>query len=369
MTATYITTLDVFNYMRWNKKIPAFVSGSTPSKEVVDETGTLTANSIVYLDFNKIIDNTLNLYYGTSGTASVVLTEGTHYTVDLDNAKITITSSGATLIGSNSVFAEYQYNDFVEDSLVADMVERAQEQIEEECNRRFGTPTLIEREEQTGRGAYDRIYRPKKLPVVVAKTQLTSDITTATTVVLVDDTSGFEVGDILTLNQETLQINAIPSGTSFEVTRGHFGTADIASHSEDDWMINVVVEISNTEMGSTPNWSTLDYRDDFDVDSNTGAIQLLHINANERDDLSQDVFPVFKVFNRVRITYKYGATSVPKDIQKAIILTVARDLIDSALTKSIPEGIDGFAPEAIDKIDAQIKKLLNGKKLLLTDAF
>lgn len=385
MATAYASTLKVFEFLRWNNRVPTFVSGETPVLETVDNSGTLTAADVLYLDQNKVIDNTLILTHGPSVTASTaVLAKTTDYTIDLDRAKITLTGKGATAISANEVHAEYQHNDMIDDSVISDMIDRAGEWMGKEIYKTYGTSIVVLSEEQPGRGAYDRLYRPLNLPVQIAKTQVAGTAVlgggfvsagtattamiaiTVSTAVQVVSTEGFNVSDVITINDEQMRVLTV-SAASLAVERGFKGTA--TDHSVDDWVINMGFEISNTPLGSVPNWNLLSYRSNFDADSDTGAVQLMHINAGDRDDLSRTIYPLPKIFNRVRVSYRYGDTEIPEPLEKAVIMLVARDLMNSALSKSLPEGIDGFSPTAIEQIDKQIEMLIRKYRTLISRGF
>ena len=382
-TSNYATTAEVFDYLNLSLDIPAFVSGSTPLPEIVDDSSTLVTASLVYLDQNRIINDTVTLSRGTSITALSPLTKDTDYTINLDTGEVSLTDTGRyhLNIGDGILYGEYKYNTFVKDSVMNDMIERASRWIDRETHQSFGTSYLVTREEQTGKGAFDRLYRGMNLPIMIAKTQLDGDIrtgtaftavavSTATTAITVSDVFGFTPGDLITIGREPMQIDEIDvANKQFIVDRTHFGTANLADHSDNDWVVNMVFEISNTPVGSKPTYNILEFRKRYDVDSDTGAVQLLHIRADDRDDLSPDVFPLNEIFNRTRISYRYGNDTIPPDLTKATILVTARDMMDSTLSRSIPLGIDGFQPGGIDRIEGSITKLINKFRRLLSGGF
>ena len=85
--------------------------------------------------------------------------------------------------------------------------------------------------------------------------------------------------------------------------------------------------------------------------------------------MASGIYPPHRTFNRVRLTYSYGTDSVPLDIQRACILMVAYDLMLSGISKSIPEGRDGFQPTAQEKIEAEINKILKKHRTLKIDGY
>lgn len=362
----YATTLQVFDFLRWTLQFPNYPTSTT--LETVDSSGTLASGSKIYLDNKWVIDDTFIISFGATADSVTVLTETTDYTIDLDISCITITAAGATKIGSNNVYAEYKYNNFVPNSLISDLINRISKDIEDDTYRKFGTTTQNLKEEHAGKGRFKRVYRPDNLAVIAAKTQLSSAIDNTSTTLTVDDTTGFTAGDYIVIDTEVLLIGSVDSSTQLTVSRGQFGTT-AAAHSIDDWTINVVVEQSNTRKGSVPTYNLMRFRRDYDVDDQTGAIQLLFINSVDRDDIFEDIYPPQGIFNRLRITYRSGSTSVPVDVTQATILRVAYQLTLSGIARALPEGRDGFNPTAQQALLDEYEKLIQGVRLLKANGF
>lgn len=365
-TSSYATTLQVFDFLKWTKSIPNYPT--TTTLESVDTSGTLANGSKIYLDQSNVIDNTYTISYGASASSVTALTETTHYTMDLTKSEITITTAGAALISTGNVYAEYKHNDFCTDALISDLIDRVTKDIQDEVLQIFGETTLRLREEHTGRGKFKRLYRPKHLKLSHADTQLNGALTAASTAITVDDSTGFTAADYITINKEIMLIDSVDDSTTLTLTRGQLGTT-ATTHSDNDWLVNVVFETSNTPVGTEPSFNVKEYLNDYSVDSNTGAMQLLHINGNERDDLSNDVFPLHGIFNRVRMTYRSGTSTIPNDIVQACILKVAYYLTLSGIARSLPEGRNGFNPTAQQALLDEYKRLLQGERQLLIDGF
>jgi len=365
-TTQYCTTLQVFEYLNLAKEIPNYPT--TTTLETVDVSTSIVSGSVIYLDKGKVIEDTQTISYGTSATSVTALTETTHYTIDNERGRITITASGASAIGSNKVYATYQYNDYINDSYVSDLIDRSTKDIDQRTTKTWQGLTLTTREEQLGRGAYSRMYKPRKMPLYLVRTQLSADITASDTSITMDSTNGLEEDDYLSIGTEVVSIDSVDNTTTLTVTRGALGST-AATHSDDDWVVNVVVEISNTPVGNEPNYSITEFRDDYDVDSGTGAIQLLYINAEDRDDLAPNVYPLPRIFNRIRFTYKYGAVSVPTDITELCILMTAYSMSVSSIARALPIGIDGFSPTAQQTILNEIDKILKEHRTLKIGGF
>jgi len=368
MTA-YATPLEVFQYMNWVQEYPPFVGGTIPNTEIVDNSGALTTSSVIYLDNNKLIENTESLTYGITTSSDVALTRTTDYTINYDTGAVTLTGTGSIKISTSYVYAtEYKYNDQITNTYMADLIDRAEKEINKKTKQIFGTSTLVIHEEQPGRGPFDYLYRTRKLPVYVVKTQLSAAALSTASSFTVDSTAGFKKNDIITIKDEQLTIGTVTDATTLEVNRAQYGTTT-ATYAIDDYLVNMAVDISNSYAGATPTFNNMGYKDSFDADSDTGAIQLLHVNSEDKDDLVTDVFPPTSIFNRMRISYKHGKPTIPTDITDLCIQMVSYKLMASAIAKSLPDGIDGFSPTAQSQIKADIKEKLNSYKLLLADGY
>src|SRR3990167_825684 len=57
-----------------------------------------------------VLDDTYTIYYGSAETTTTTLTETTHYTIDLDSCKISLTASGKTLANGSNIYGVYKKN-------------------------------------------------------------------------------------------------------------------------------------------------------------------------------------------------------------------------------------------------------------------
>lgn len=366
----YCTTLQVFEFLNWVKEAPEFVSGSSTGLEEVDTSGTLANGSEIYLDNNRVIDGTQTLSYGASAASTTDLTETTHYTIDNEKAKVTITSAGASEIGSDNVYAEYEYVSVdgrasVSDSFVSTLIDRATEHFDRFMNRSFQAASRVKREERVGKGRFSRRYLPRNLPLLDVKMALSTDVTASQTDFTVDTTTGLTVSDYVTVEDEVLEVTVVDSSTQFHATRAALDTT-AAAHTSDKTLVNAAIEVSTTPRGSTPTWSALAYPEDFDVDSDTSVYTLLH-NDITADGLFLGEYPEKGIPNRVRLSYSYGASSVPADIAHACVVQVARWLVSGSIAKALTEGQDGFTPRANEVLSEDIKAILSQHRLLLAD--
>ncbi len=158
----YCTTLQVLQFLDLEKEIPAFVEGISSSEENVG-TGD---NSITtfYLNNNNIIAGTYTLSSGSSEAAASDLTETTHYVIDKDAGKITLTGSGVTQVGTDDIFAAYKYSS-IADSVVSDFVSRASRVIDNITNSAFATNTET-LEYHDGKTSFEINYYTRNVPII-----------------------------------------------------------------------------------------------------------------------------------------------------------------------------------------------------------
>lgn len=364
----YCTTKQVFEFLNWAIDVPEFVSGSAPSFEEVDVSGTLANGSVIYLDHDKVIDGTLVLSYGASAASTTTLTLTTDYTIDLDKGKITITSAGATAIGSDKVYAEYyQYSSIdgrpgARDSVVSTLIDRAVAHFDKEMNRSYQASVGVLREVRTGQGRNSRRYYPYNMKPIVVPTTLTTTVDSSETGFVVGSTSGMTAGDYITIGGEVLSIDSVDSATALTVTRGELGSTG-AAHTAGDELVNAAMEVSTTPNGSTPTWIVLSYSGDFYIDPESGLFTVLH-NDITSEGLFVGQYPQKGTVNRVRLTYSYGSSSVPSDIEQACIEQVARWLSSASIAKALGEGQDGFVPRANEVLSEDVKAILKEHKLM-----
>lgn len=366
----YCTTEEVFDLLNWSREVPDFRNGVT-AFELVDDSGSLALGSVIYLDNARVIANTLSLSHGASAASTTALTETTHYTINLNTGAITITSAGATAIGTDNVYAEsYKYVKIddrpgLSDALVNDLITAASRLLDRFLHRSFKASTQIVRELHEGQGRYNRRYTLKERAVNLVVVQLNGSLDNSTTTVVLDDTTGLVAGDYIVVESEVMSIDSVDSGTNLTVTRGALGTS-AAAHADDLWVINVVAEVSTTPMGSVPSFSVLTYPHDYDV-SPESVVQLMH-NDITAEGMFLGQFPEKNVANRARFTYNQGtwdgsAAVIPDPINLATRLQVQRWLTTTAIAKATSEGVDGFSPRANNVLDEDIKAIVSGYKL------
>lgn len=363
MTAiTYCSSLELFDYMGLTKQVPDYDNGSTSLETVSGSTATQYV-----LAHNRVIGGTETL---TAGTATLV--DVTDYSLNDDTGVITLTSAGKAVIGSNQLYAAYKYNQFYKDSAITEIITSMTSLMDSMLFKTFQTSSIQFMEEHTGKGAYYRMYSPNVRPSIFAKTYLTSDLDSTTAILYVKDTTRFNANDYITCEGEVMKVTTVNSTTQLTVTRAttDFPNNVASAHAANVFLCNVVVEISNSPLGYTPLWHIQRFNYNYDIDSDTENVQLLHINAEDKDALASDLYPPQRIFNRMRMTYRGGANSVPADIKKLCILLSARQMYSSMVLNALSRGTNGFeSQQGFQLIDNEIKLLTRQNRRLMMDGF
>jgi len=360
MTATYSTPSQVADFLNINEKIPAFVSGTAPTLEEVKEQGSASnSGDILYLAQNKLISGTLTLTHGTSATATqTALTETTHYTINIDRSKITLTSAGATAIGTDGVYAEYEYNTLFNNSKIQSILDRSQSMIDELTNNHWADGTdatpdyeQVTEEKHKGKGDYDREYYTNKYPIPDVTTTLNGAVTADDTTITVVSTNGFPSSGSISIGTDRIDYTGKTS-TTFT------GCTSVSAHATGLTVNSWVVEVSNTTEGSEPVFEVIEKDVDYDLDLSTGRITILRdlTFTNTTDAFSEA--PNYLVPNRLRFTGQVGYDEIPDTITHLCILITAQELINLGITKALINGIDGFVPQSAEKLQPEIDRLI-----------
>jgi len=356
--STYATTLQLARFMN--------VLDEVPSRKPLGQDNPIetvgigdNSNTLFYLDKGYILASSYTLYYGTSASASIAtpLTETTHYALDKDTGVITLTTAGVTLVSTNNIYAAYNYCSLeVSDTQFQEALDRAQDEIDELTGTRWATGTdvtpdyaQVTDEKHAGKGKHDKDYYADYFPVPNVTTQVSDTIAAADTYIPVDSTSGFPSTGYILIGTDKITYTG-------KTTTQFTGCTSVgAAHSIDVDVYPMVIEISTTGSGSTIVWTVLQRDTDYDVDLNSGRI---HLYKSEYDiAYYSEAYPPKGIPNRLRFNYVYGHNTIPKDITRLCLMIATKDLMHSALRRSI---VNGSIPERMDtEVDeAWIEKTL-----------
>ncbi len=358
----YASPLMLVEILGLKTDVPTWESGSSPVLETVG-TGN-GSTTIFYLDHKNVLSDSYIFSYGASASATTQLTETTHYTIDKDNGKITLTSTGKTLISTNNIYASYSYiSNGMSDSYLVDVLSRAEAQVDGIVNSTFtdGTednpsyPVTIEI--QASEGFYqDRIIVNKK-PMIDITSTLSADISAVVASIALASGDGdkFSTSGYIIIGSEVISYTGITTDTLTGCTRGALGTT-AATHSSGDDVHTTILFRSDTEEGTAVSWTVQAWNTDMYA-SEDGLVYKF-------GDASPDFVSGLGVANRIKIIYYYGHDTIPEDIKRLTLLFAKRMLIRDNVGKAMIMGRDEFRPEMYN-IDQDEINLITGKYIVL----
>jgi len=373
-SSSYATTLQFVKILGIKGDIPMWDVGSSPTRETVGVGDGSTTT--FYFDHRNVIATTYTLYYGTTAATTTTLTETTHYTIDKTKGKITLTGAGVTLVSTNNIYAEYSYCTFdVSDEYLADVLARAQAEVDSELNSSFtdGTstnpqyPSITEYLES--KGQYDLTYFTSNGPLKDISTTLNEVLdTTETSIdVAAGDGSLLPSSGTIIIDEEIITYTGISTDTLTGCTRGALGST-AATHATGAAVHTTVVSISGTGEGTTPSWTPLAWESDmFAEDVGVGKIYIYDTQMTSNvSSVNASLLAKIDVPNRFRVFYLYGYDTIPYDITRLTLLLAKRMLVQDNIGASIFKGRNEFGPSISDisQIDTEeIRRIMDSYRI------
>jgi len=354
----YGTTYDLAKFMQIVSYVPDINTVGTARVKETIGTGN-GSTTVFWVDNARVIADTYTVYYGASESAATALTETTHYTLDKDIGKVTLTTAGRSLVGTATLYGLYSYvsTPDITNTILSEALSKAQAEVETTTHTVFvdGTDTTpgwgtVSDEEHRGQGSHLRSYFVHKYPLATCSTAIGTAAVADDTTLYVDSTVGFPSSGVIGVGADKVTYTG-KSSTTFTGCTG----VDNA-HAVDVTVKPYVFEVSATDAGSEPVWSVLTEGTEFNVDKSSGRFYLY------TDDFVLDVYssnnpPVIP--NRARMTYLYGYDTVPSDIKAATLMIASRHIMASGVRRAYAQGVNEFQPTAIDVDKEWLTNILN----------
>lgn len=354
--------LSLVRFMNILKTIP---NKDSTTKELV---GVGDGNTVTFwLDSLGVIESTYTLYYGATEPNPTALTETTHYTIDLDNSKITLTSAGKTLIATNNIYAVYKYNAL--ELLNADMLEAlntAENKLLRDTDQTFTTTTLLAYRKVLNEpikghyNPYQKVFDLYYSPIIKVHTTTNGDYTTGGVSITLTDASllpstgtiyigGYKVA----YTAKTGNVLTIPATTSSIATG-----ATVRGE---------VIELSIEPESNTPDYEVLDPDTEYEIDYNQGRFKPLanaywgEINAEDR------LYPSNYL---LRVCYMQAWHSpdenatIPDEIEWCVNAIAARKMMGAVVAKAHSAGLNDFNPSLIEVDKEAIQEVIDEYKPL-----
>jgi len=360
----YATTLQLAAILGATADIPMWDVAATPSNEEVG-TGD-DSETIFYLDHRNVLFGSYTLFYGATAAATTTLTETTHYVLDIDTGKITLTGAGVTLLSTNKIFASYSYITIdVKDSYFVDVLLRAEAQVDDAVNTTFtdGTATNPAYPAATdslpSKGKYDRDYFTLERPLIDVNSALDGAITDSDTSLSVTtgDGSNFPTSGTIVIGAEIITYTGVSTDTLTGLTRG-VDDSTAAAHVDLAEVHTTVLEVSGTCEGTTPTWATMQWKSDFYAADN-GKIDISNNILLNQVYVNNVLLSTSGVANRTRIRYLYGWTSIPKNITRLTLLFAKRALRNDTVGASLFKGRNEYNPELFAVDNKEIQSIID----------
>jgi len=346
----YSTPLMLAEVIGARKNVPEWTIGETPVNETVG-TGD-NSNDTFYTDQRNIIADTYYLYAG-----GVLMTETTHYAMDVDDGEITLTADGITMLGIDDLTAKYSYvgYDISNSQLVATLL-RAEQEVDNSVNSTFtdGTTTNpdypIKVEIQKSRGSFINEFSTENKPLIDVTSTLDGDMDISqVTIDLVDGTK-FTSSGYLLIDSEVVSYTGVSSNQLTGVSRGALGTT-AATHDDGETVHTAILFVSDTTEGSAPSFTVQPWETHMEVDE-YGVF-------TRYKDASPDLLSANSVRNRVKMIYNYGYDTVPTDITRLTLIYAKRMLMQDNISSANIGGRNEFNPEMFNADENEMQRIIN----------
>jgi len=357
MTLKYTTVSQFAEILGLKNDIPTWEPSSAPVNEAVGTGDNIV--TVFYLDQRFIISETYTLYAN-----DVAMTETTHYSLELDTGKITLTTAGKTLLNTDDLTAKYSYiNNGMSNAYLTRVLERAEKEVDDGCNSIFidtssdNPDYILETEIQASEGYFqDRIMVEKK-PLIDISTPLNGavDISQVTIDLASGAGANFPSTGSIIIGSEVITYTGITTDQLTGVTRGAMSTT-AATHDDGDYVHSTILFTSDTQEGSPVVFTVQPW--DNNMFANEYGLTYLFKDSN------LSLLSNAGVSNRIKILYYYGYDSLPTDITRLSLIFGKRQLIQDNIGKSMIAGRDEFKPEMFNVDMDEINRILNAYRVL-----
>jgi len=356
------TPLSLTRFMNVLRSIPN--KDSTTKEEVGTGNGVQTT---FWLDNLGVIETTYTLYYGSAETTTTSLTETTHYTLDLDNSKIVLTTAGLALVSTDKIYAIYKYNTL--ELLNADMLEAlnaAENKLLRDTDQTFTNTTLLSYRKVLNEGIkghydpYQKVFDLFYNPIVKIQTTTNGAYTTGGVSITLTDASLLPTagtiyigGNKVAYTAKTGNILTIPATTPSIATG-----ATVRGE---------VIELSIEPESNTPDYAVLDPDTEYEIDYNQGRIKPL-ANAYWGEITADDrLYPSNYL---IRVSYMQAwhvpdeDATIPDEIEWVVNAIAARRLMGAVVAKAHTAGLNDFNPSLIEVDKEAIQEVIEEYKQL-----
>lgn len=299
----------------------------TLTKDQVDD--------VYYLAFKGLVEGSLSAVVNDGSNTPLILT--TDYTIDYAIPAITLTAAGIIKADDNDVKGKYKYFDLgLDKDYTEGLLTRAEGWVENECETVFAKQdedspvyNFTNGEPLQGQGSIDNLYSVSNYCLVKLQTTVNGAYTTGSTEITLTDSTGFPSTGTIYIGGNEVSYTAINYTT-------HIITVPSTTPSIVDTSVvrGEIIKVSNDGQGTVPTFTILTPGSDYEIDYDTGEIQLMNgLYNNYVGTASQFYVPQEGVQNRLQASYfhafhEVGKTCSYKDDLLELIYMVAANFMD-----------------------------------------
>lgn len=327
------------------------------------------SNATFWLDNIGVIESTYTLSYGATEASLTTLTETTHYTIDLDTSKITLTAAGITAVGTNNIYGEYSYNtlNFRNSELLA-ALNPAENKLLRSTDQTFvdssvSNPGYRQVNDELLKGHFnplDKVYDFYYSPLVKIQTTVNGAFTLGETTLTLTDASLLPNAATIYVGGNKVAYTA-KSGNDLTVPNTTPSIADGAT------VRGEVIELSIQPEGTDPSYTVLDPDTEYEVDYDNGRFKILsnayfgEIAVGDRIHPSNHLVRV----NYMQAWHEPGRDpEIPDEIQWVVNSMAARKLMGSAISRAHSAGLNDFNPRLIEVDKEAIQEVIDEYSVL-----
>lgn len=328
-----------------------------------------SSNDTFWFSKLGVLAGTYTLSYGTSETSLTDLTETTHYTVDLDTSKVTLTSAGVTALAANILYASYKYN--TEEILNSELVkainaaETKVNQVTEQLFAEFsddnpGYRKVLNEIKQGHYNPVDKVFDFYFNPLLDFGTTVNGAYTTGDTEIVLTSVSGLPSAGTLYIGGNKVTYNS-KTGTTLTIPSTTPSIADGATVRAE------IIEISTQSEGASPSYTILDPDTEYKIDFMQGRVKILS-NAYENElDSGLELYPSNYL---IRLNYmtawrENGSNpTIPDEIEEVVNMIASKKFVQRMVKKAHITGMNDFNPSALNSGDDEINRILEYYKPL-----
>ena len=358
------TVLSLCRYLGLIKTIP---NKDTTTRENIG-TGD-GSETIFWLDNLGVIENTYAFSYGSSEASLTTLTETTHYTLDLETSKLTLTGTGVTAVGTDNIYGEYKYNsqEFTNQEFL-DALNAAETKILKRTEMTFADSSttdpayrkIITEPIKGHYNPYDKVFDLNWGPTVRFVGTVNGAYTTGGVTITLNDGGGLPTAGTLYIGGNKVAYSG-RSTNNITVPSTTPSIADAAI------VRGEVIEISMEPEGSATNYVVLDPDTEYEIDYAQGRIKILS-NAYLGEITGSDrIYPSNYL---LQVTYfhawheKGADPTIPDEIEYVTNMIASRRLMGSIVAKAHNTGLNDFNPALVNVDEDAISEILDHYTLL-----